>query len=105
MTVESINRLKITLDNVKPRVLRRIEALPTLRSTPCISPCSGRSAGPTVIFMNFAPRTCGGLLDARKARLIDALQDFGAKTLRLSAALSKGNTFRRRQKALKFSSA
>ena len=91
MTADSIARLKITLDDVKPQVLRRIEVPFTSGSTACIWRSRPRWAGPTAPLRNPRPRRRmghadpdwgDGPLDARKAKLADVLEDVGIKTLR-----------------------
>src|SRR5271165_4623574 len=92
MTAESIARLKITLDDVKPQVLRRIEAPLTIRLDRlhlALQAAIGWTnshlyeirAG-DVRWGEPDPNWGDGPLDARKARLIDVLEDVGAKTLR-----------------------
>lgn len=94
MTADTIARLKITLDDVKPAVLRRVEVpfdirLDRLHLT--IQAAMGwtnshlyeiRAGG--VGWSTPYPDTdgAGDFLDARKARLADVLEDVGAKTLK-----------------------
>src|SRR5580704_18669700 len=89
----AIARLKITLDDVKPQILRRIEVPVTIRldrlhlaiqaamgwtNTHLYEICAGdvRWGDPGEELWG------GGPLDARKTRLIDVLEDIGTKTLR-----------------------
>jgi hypothetical protein len=91
MTADSIARLKITLDNVKPTVLRRIEVPLGIRLDRLHLVIQVAWAGPTAISTRSAPATSDGVfqtptgavasLDARKARLVD-VQDVGVKTLK-----------------------
>jgi hypothetical protein len=92
MTVATIARLKITLDDVKPAVIRRIEvplALRLDRLHLTIQAAVGWTnshlyeirAG-DVGWGLVDPDWGDGPLDARKARLIDVLEDVGTKTLR-----------------------
>ena len=94
MTADTIARLKITLDHVKPAVLRRVEVpfdicLDRLHLT--IQAAMGwtnshlyeiRAGG--VGWSTPCPDAdlAGDFLDARKARLDDMLEDVGAKTLK-----------------------
>ena len=91
MTADSIARLKITLDNVKPTVLRRIEVplgIPLDRLHLVIQVAMGWTdshlyeirAG-DVGWGIPDPDWGGGSLDARKARLVD-VQDVGVKTFK-----------------------
>jgi len=92
MTATSIARLKITLDDVKPAVQRRIEVPLTIRldrlhlvlqaalgwTNSHLYEIKAGGVGwgmPDPDFDN-------GPLDARKTRLTDVLQDVGIKTLR-----------------------
>jgi hypothetical protein len=90
MSPKTIARLKITLDDVKPTVLRRIEVLFDIRLDRLhltLQAAIGWTnshlyeirAGDVGWGMT-DPDWCDGPLDARKARLVDALED--AKTLR-----------------------
>ena len=91
MTSATIARLKITLDDVKPAVLRRIEVLLATRLDRlhlAIQAAMGwtnshlyeiRAGG--VGWGTPDPDGGDGALDARKTRLIDVLEDVGAKTL------------------------
>lgn len=92
MTSTSIARLRITLDEVKPVVLRRVEVPLTIRldrlhlvlqaamgwANSHLYEIRARDVGWGIP----DPDWGGGPLDARKARLIDAVEDTGAKTLR-----------------------
>jgi hypothetical protein len=94
MSAANIARLKITLDKVKPVVLRRIEVPLTLRLDRlhlAIQAAMGwtnshlyeiRAGG--VGWSTLYPEADWpeGFLDARKTRLIDVLEDIGTKTLR-----------------------
>jgi hypothetical protein len=90
MSTDAIARLKITLDDVKPVVLRRIEVPLTLRLDRlhlAIQAAMGWTnshlyeiLGCGVGWGMIDPDGGDGPLDARKARLIDALED--TKTLR-----------------------
>jgi hypothetical protein len=92
MSAASFAWLKITLDDVKPAVLRRIEVPLTLRLDRlhlAIQAAMGWTnshlyeirAGDVGWGMT-DPDWGDGPLDARKARLIDVLDDAGTKTLR-----------------------
>ena len=92
MSADSIARLKITLDDVKPTVLRRIEvplAIRLDRLHLVIQAAMGWTdshlyeirAG-DVGWGIPDPDWGDGPLDARKARLVDVLEDVGVKTLR-----------------------
>ncbi len=88
----AIARLKVTLDDVEPKVLRRIEVpadikLDRLHLT--LQAALGWTnshlyeiRAKDVGFGFLDPDGSDGLLDARKARLIDVLEDAGIKTLR-----------------------
>jgi len=88
----AIARLKVTLDHVEPKVLRRIEVpadikLDRLHLT--LQAALGWTnshlyeiRAKDVGFGFLDPDGSDGLLDARKARLIDVLKDAGIKTLR-----------------------
>jgi Plasmid pRiA4b ORF-3-like protein len=92
MTDNSIARLKITLDEVKPVVLRRVVVPLTIRldrlhlvlqtamgwTNSHLYEIRARDVGWGIPDPNWG----GGPLDARKARLIDVIEDTGAKTLR-----------------------
>lgn len=92
MSADTIARLKITLDNVRPTVLRRIEvplAIRLDRLHLTIQAAMGWTnshlyelrAG-DVGWGIPDPNWGDGPLDARKTRLIDVLEDVGTKTLR-----------------------
>jgi hypothetical protein len=92
MNADSIARLKITLDDVTPAVLRRIEVPLNIRldrlhlalqaamgwSNSHLYEIRARDVG----WGEPDPDWGGGPLDARKARLVDVLEDVGTKTLR-----------------------
>src|SRR5580700_7756052 len=77
MIADTIARIKITLDNVKPVVLRRIEVPLDIRLDRlhlAIQAAMGwTTPDPDADWTDF--------LDARKARLGDILEDIGTKTL------------------------
>ena len=90
MSADAIARLKITLDNVKPVVLRRIEVPIEIKldrlhltiqaamgwtNSHLYEICAGGASWGT-------PDPELDFLDARKTRLIDVLEDVGTKTLR-----------------------
>jgi hypothetical protein len=92
MTAESVARLKVTLDDVEPKMLRRIEAPLTIRLDRlhlALQTAIGWTnshlyeirAG-DVGWGEPDPDWGDNPLDARKARLMDVLEDVGAKTLR-----------------------
>ena len=92
MSADTIARLKITLDDVKPAVLRRIEVPFDIRLDRlhlAIQAAMGWTnthlyeirAG-DVGWSTPDPDWGDGLLDARKARLNDVLEDIGTKTLK-----------------------
>jgi hypothetical protein len=92
MSADSIARLKITLDDVEPMVLRRIEvplAIRLDRLHLVIQAAMGWTdshlyeirAG-DVGWGIPDPDWGDGPLDARKARLVDVLEDIGVKTMR-----------------------
>lgn len=92
MTSDSIARLKITLDEVKPAVLRWVEVPLSIRldrlhlvlqaamgwTNSHLYEIRARDVGWGIP----DPDWGGGPLDARKARLLDVIEDTGAKTLR-----------------------
>jgi Plasmid pRiA4b ORF-3-like protein len=92
MSAASIARLKITLDDVKPAVLRRIEAPLTLRLDRLHLAIQGAMGWTNSHLYEIRAGDVGwgmtdpdwgdGPLDACKARLIDVLEDVGTKTLR-----------------------
>ena len=92
MTATSIARLKVTLDDVKPAVQRRLEVPLTIRLNRLhlvLQAALGwtdshlyeiRAGG--VGWGMPDPDFDDGPLDARKARLIDVLEDIGTKTIK-----------------------
>ena len=92
MTEAAIVRLKVTLDDVEPKVLRRVEALFSIRldrlhltlqaalgwTDSHLYESRARDVGWGVP----DPDWGGGPLDARKAAIVDVVEDTGAKTLR-----------------------
>jgi hypothetical protein len=92
MSAASIARLKITLDDVKPAVLCRIEVPLTLRLDRLHLAIQGAMGWTNSHLYEIRAGDVGwgitdpnwgdGPLDARKARLIDVLEDVGTKTLR-----------------------
>jgi hypothetical protein len=92
MTAESIARLKITLDDVEPPVLRCIEAPLTIRLDRLHLALQAAIGWTNSHLYEIRAGDVGwgepdpdwgdNPLDARKARLIDVLEDVGAKTLR-----------------------
>lgn len=92
MSVDDIAHLKITLDEVEPPVLRRIEVPLAIRldrlhlalqaamgwTNSHLYEIRARDAGWGVP----DPDWGGGPLDARKARLVDVFEEIGAKTLK-----------------------
>lgn len=91
MTADTIARLKITLDDVEPLVLRRIEVPLALRLDRLHLAIQAAMGWTNSHLYEIRARDVGwsipdpdwrdGPLDARKARLIDVLEDTGAKTL------------------------
>jgi Plasmid pRiA4b ORF-3-like protein len=91
MTADTIARLKITLDDVEPEVLRRIEVPLSLRLDRLHLTLQAAMGWTNSHLYEIRARDVGwgipdpdwrdGPLDARKARLIDVLDDTGAKTL------------------------
>ena len=91
MNANAIARLKITLDDVKPQVLRRIEVPLAIRldrlhlvlqaalgwTNSHLYELRAGDVGWGIPDPDFGD----GPLDARKARLIDVLEDLGSKTL------------------------
>jgi hypothetical protein len=91
MSRDRIARLKVTLDDVKPQVLRRLEVPLTIRldrlhlvlqaalgwTNSHLYELRAQDVGWGVPDPDFRD----GPLDARKARLIDVLEDLGSKTL------------------------
>ena len=92
MTADTIARLKITLDDVKPIVLRRVEVPATLRLDRLHLAIQAAMGWTNTHLYEILARGTGwgipdpdwgdGPLDARKARLIDVLEDVGTKTLK-----------------------
>jgi len=92
MTTNTIARLKITLDDVKPIVLRRVEVPATLRLDRLHLAIQAAMGWTNTHLYEILARDTGwgipdpdwgdGPLDARKARLIDVLEDVGTKTLK-----------------------
>ena len=92
MTANTIARLKITLDDVKPIVLRRVEVPATLRLARLHLAIQAAMGWTNTHLYEILARDTGwgipdpdwgdGPLDARKARLIDVLEDVGTKTLK-----------------------
>jgi hypothetical protein len=93
MIASTVARLKITLDDVKPQVLRRIEVPVTIRLDRlhlAIQAAMGWTnshlyeirTGDVGWGVPDDSHWGGGPLDARKARLIDVLEDVGVKTLK-----------------------
>ena len=92
MTADTIARLKITLDDVKPIVLRRVEVPATLRLDRLHLAIQAAMGWTNTHLYEILARDTGwgipdpdwgdGPLDARKARLIDVLEDVGTKTLK-----------------------
>jgi hypothetical protein len=92
MTASTIARLKITLDDVKPPVQRRVEVPLAIRldrlhlvfqaalgwTNSHLYEIRAREIGWGMV----DPDWGGGPLDARKSRLLDVLEDTGAKTLK-----------------------
>ena len=91
MTANAIARLKITLDDVEPQVLRRIEVPISLRLDRLHLTIQVAMGWTNSHLYEIRARDVGwgipdpdwpdGPLDARKARLVDVLEDTGAKTL------------------------
>jgi pRiA4b ORF-3-like protein len=91
MTADRIARLKITLDDVKPQVLRRIEVPLTIRLDRLHEVLQAALGWTSSHLYELRAQDVGwgipdpdfgdGPLDARKARLIDVLKDLGIKTM------------------------
>ena len=87
MTADRIARLKITLDDVKPQVLRRIEVPLTIRLDRLHEVLQAALGWTNSHLYELRAQDVGwgipdpgfgnGPLDARKARLIDVLEDLG----------------------------
>ncbi len=92
MSADTIARLKITLDDVKPAVLRRIEVPLNIRLDRLHLAIQAAMGWSNSHLYEIRARDVGwgdpdpdggdGPLDARKARLVDVLEDVGTKTLR-----------------------
>src|SRR5260370_34207761 len=100
MTTTSIASLKVTLDDVKPVVQRRIEVPLTIRLDRLHLGLQAAMGWTNSHLYETRAREVGwrtpdpdfgdGVLDARKARLIDFLADLGVKTLTYLYALGRG---------------
>ncbi|MBX6740511.1 MAG: plasmid pRiA4b ORF-3 family protein [Acetobacteraceae bacterium] len=100
MTSNSIARLKITLDEVKPAVLRRIEVPLTIRLDHLHLVLQAAMGWTNRHLYEIRARDVGwgvpdpdwgeGPLNARKTRLLDVLEDTGAKTLKYLYDFSDG---------------
>jgi hypothetical protein len=100
MSADSIARLKITLDDVKPAVLRRVEVPLAIRldhlhltiqaamgwTNSHLYELRAGDVGWGIPDPNYGD----GPLDARKTRLIDVLEDVGTKTLSYSYDFGDG---------------
>ena len=92
MSADTIARLKITLDDVKPAVLRRIEVPSNIRLDHLHLAIQAAMGWTNTHLYEIRARDVGwgipdrdwadGPLDARKANLGDVLEDVGTKTLR-----------------------
>ena len=92
MIANPIARLKITLDDVKPQVLRRVEAPLAIRLDRLHLALQAAMGWTNTHLYEIRAGDVGwgepdpdygdGPLEARKARLADVLEDVGAKTLR-----------------------
>lgn len=92
MSADTIARLKITLDDVKPAILRRIEVPFNIRLDRLHLAIQAAMGWTNTHFYEIRARDVGwgipdrdwidGPLDARKANLGDVLEDVGTKTLR-----------------------
>ncbi len=92
MTSTSIARLKITLDDVKPAVLRRVEVPLTIRLDRLHLVLQAAMGWTNSHLYEIRARGVGwgvpdpdwgdGPLDARKTRLLGVIEDTGAKTLK-----------------------
>jgi hypothetical protein len=94
MTADTIARLKITLDHVKPPVLRRLEVPFDIRLDRLHQVIQAAMGWTNSHLYEIRARDvgwstplpdvdgAGDFLDARKARLDDVLEDIGAKTLK-----------------------
>ena len=92
MSADSIARLKITLDDVEPMVLRRIEVPLAIRLDRLHLVIQAAMGWTDSHLYEIRTGDVGwgipdpdwgdGPLDARKARLVDVLEDIGVKTVR-----------------------
>src|SRR5215210_3392028 len=92
MSADGIARLKVTLDEVEPPVLRRIEVPLAIRLDRLHLALQAAMGWTNSHLYEIRARDAGwgvpdpdwgdGPLDARKARLVDVLEDTGAKTLK-----------------------
>ena len=92
MTAARIAHLKITLDDVKPAVLRRIEVPLSIRLDRLHLVLQAALGWTNSHLYEFRARDTGwgvpdpdfgdGPLDARKARLLDVLEDMGVRSLK-----------------------
>jgi hypothetical protein len=92
MSADTIARLKISLDDVKPAVLRLIEVPLNIRLNRLHLTIQAAMGWSNSHLYEIRARDVGwgdadpdggdGPLDARKARLVDVLEDVGTKTLR-----------------------
>jgi hypothetical protein len=92
MTADTIVRLKITLDDVEPKVLRRIEVPLAIKLDRLHLTIQAAMSWTNSHLYEIRAKDVGwgipdpdwpdGPLDARKAKLIDILEDVGVKTLR-----------------------
>ena len=92
MSADTIARLKITLDDVRPAVLRRLEVPFNIRLDRLHLAIQAAMGWTNTHLYEIRARDVGwgipdrdwgdGPLDARKARLDDVLEDVGTKTLR-----------------------
>jgi hypothetical protein len=92
MTAASIAQLKITLDDVEPAVMRRVEVPLTIRLDRLHLVLQAALGWTNSHLYEFRARDIGwgmpdpdfgdGPLDARKARLVDVLEDVGVKSLK-----------------------
>ena len=92
MNADTIARLKITLDDVKPAVLRRIEVPFAIRLDRLHLAIQAAIGWTTLTFYEIRAGDVGwgapdpgwsdGPLNARKARLSDVVEDVSTKTLR-----------------------
>jgi hypothetical protein len=92
MTADTIARLKITLDDVEPKVLRRIEVPLAIKLDRLHLTIQAAMSWTDSHLYEIRAGDAGwglpdpdwpdGPLDARKAKLVDILEDVGVKTLR-----------------------